>query len=109
MNGGTRCAGKVPESLPITSLTPAQSLVLLQAEPEALEIDLERTAIIVIDMQNAFVRKGGMYDLWGRDISRIPKIIAPIKRITQVARMRGIQVIYVMHHHSPDFHDSGGA
>ena len=35
--------------------TPAQ--VILQAEPEALEIDLKRTAVIVIDMQNAFLAR----------------------------------------------------
>lgn len=108
MKGEKRLAGEPPEPPVISSLTPALAPFLLQAEPEPLEIDLQRTAVIVIDMQNAFVKKGGMYDLWGRDISNIPKIIAPIKKITSTARTKGIKVIYVAHHHSPDFHDSGG-
>ena len=38
---------------------------LLQAEPEPLEIDLQRLAVVVVDMQNAFVSEGGMFDLLG--------------------------------------------
>ena len=30
------------------------------AKPEPIEIDLHRTAVIVVDMQNAFVSKGGI-------------------------------------------------
>jgi len=32
----------------------------LSARPEPIEIDLHRTAVIVVDMQNAFVSKDGM-------------------------------------------------
>ncbi len=108
MKGEIRSAGEMPEPPAIPSLTQALSPFLLQAEPEPLEIDLQRTAVIVIDMQCAFVMKGGMYDLWGRDISKILEVIEPIKKITSTARATGIKVIYVAHHHSPDFHDSGG-
>ena len=73
-----------------------------------MEIDLQRTAVIVIDMQHTFVSKGGKFDLRGEDISKTQTIIEPIKRITSTARAKGIHVIYVAHHHSPDFHDSGG-
>ena len=40
-------------------------MVRLQAKPEPLDIDLERTAVVVVDMQNSFVSKGGMFDLAG--------------------------------------------
>ena len=82
--------------------------VLLQAEPEPLEIDVQRTAVIVIDMQNAFVSKGGMFDLWGKDILKVQEIFKPIKRINSVARARGLKVIYVVHRHSPDLRECGG-
>ncbi len=82
--------------------------VLLQAEPEPLEIDLQRTAVIVVDMQNAFVSKGGIFDLWGKDISKAQKITEPIKRISSTARAKGLKVVYIAHRHSPDLHDGGG-
>ena len=34
-------------------------IVILKAEPESIGIDLRRTAVVVIDMTNAFIRKGG--------------------------------------------------
>ena len=103
-----RCPGEGPEPTEKLPLTEALDPFLLQAEPEPLEIDLRRTAVIVIDMQHAFVSEGGMYDLWGRDISKIPQIIGPIDKIISTARAKGIKVIFVAHHHSPDLHDSGG-
>lgn len=81
--------------------------VALEAEPETIRIDLRRTAVMVIDMQNAFINKGGMFDLWGLDISSGQNIIAPIKRINQSARAKGIRVIYTMACFSNDLHDAG--
>ena len=85
-----------------------QKPVVLQAEPEPLDIDLTRTAVMVIDMQNAYVRKGAMLDLSGIDISGTQKIIAPIREITCAARTRGCKVIYIVTRHPIDMSDSGG-
>ncbi len=82
-------------------------LVVLQAEPEPLEMDLKRTAILVIDMQNAFASKGGMFDLWGFDISHIPQILKPIKEITSAARVKKVKVVYIAHRLSPDLREVG--
>lgn len=81
--------------------------VVLQAELEPLEIDLGRTAIIVIDMQNAFVNKGGMFDSSGRDISLIPRIIEPINKINKAARSNNVKVIYAVHRLTPDLREVG--
>ena len=43
MKGEKRLAGEPPEPPVISSLTPALAPFLLQAEPEPLEIDLQRT------------------------------------------------------------------
>jgi len=82
-------------------------MVKIQAEPEPLEIDLKRTAVLVIDMQNAFVSKGGMFDLWGFDTSAIPHVIEPIKKIINAARAKQIKVIYLAHVLSPDVREVG--
>jgi ureidoacrylate peracid hydrolase len=41
----------------------------LIARPQPLAIDPARAALIVVDMQNAFVHKGGMFDLAGMDVA----------------------------------------
>ena len=92
----------------IPARIPSQEPLILQAEPEPLEIDLRQTGVIVIDMQNAFVSKGGMLDLLGIDVSETPKIIVPINKISSVARTKGCKVIYVVMVHPPDLSQSGG-
>ena len=77
------------------------------AEPEPIEIDLERSAIIVVDMQNAFVSKGGMFEARGFDIESIQKIIEPISRICGKARGKKVKVIYIAHVLSPDLREVG--
>jgi len=82
--------------------------VIVQAEPEPIEIDVLKTAVIVVDMQNAFVHRGGYWDLAGWDISATGKIIKPCQKIVNTAREKGIKVIYLQMGYSPDLSDSGG-
>jgi ureidoacrylate peracid hydrolase len=82
--------------------------VAIQAEPEPIEIDFSKTAVIVVDMQNAFVSRGGYWDLAGWDISSIQKIIKPCQKIISTAREKGIKVIYLQMGCSPDLSDIGG-
>ena len=82
--------------------------VIVQAEPEPIKIDVLKTAVLVIDMQNAFVHRGGYWDLVGWDISATEKIIKPCQEITHTAREKGIKVIYLQMGCSPDLSDSGG-
>jgi len=81
----------------------------IAAEPEPITIDLLRTAVIVVDMQNAFVRKGGYFDVTGQDISRTERIIGPCRQIITAARQRGARIIYFQMGCSPDFSDRGPA
>lgn len=92
----------------MTEPNPATGTILLEAEPEPLQIDLQMLSLVVIDMQNAFVNKGGMFDLGAKDISRGQGIIEPIKKLSNAARVRNVKVIYVVHHHSPDLRETGG-
>jgi len=85
-----------------------KQVFILDAEPQPLEVDLKRMALMVIDMQNAFVSKGGMFDLRGMDISMTPKIVSVINKVMSAARSRQIKVMFVVHHHSPDMRETGG-
>jgi len=88
--------------------TPSPGTIMLQADPQPIEIDWHRAAVLVMDMQNAFVSKGGMYDLRGIDISGSQKIIEPIIQINGTARKKGIKIVYIVMLYSPDLHDVGG-
>jgi ureidoacrylate peracid hydrolase len=84
-----------------------QGMVLLQAEPGPLEIELKRTALLIIDMQNAFVSKGGIFDLSGNDMTYIQKVIVPNKRIIESARSNNIKVVYAVHRLTSDVREVG--
>ena len=45
--------------------------VTLPAKPGPVNIDPDKTAVIVVDMQNDFGARGGMFDRAGIDISEI--------------------------------------
>lgn len=67
----------------------------IPADPEPITIDALKTALIIVDMQNAFVRRGGYFDISGYDISRTERIIPPCSAVMQAARERGIKIIYL--------------
>lgn len=69
--------------------------VMLEAEPESLEIDLQRTGVVIIDMQNGYATKGAYLELKGFDVAPARATIEPIKKISSAARAKGCKVIYL--------------
>ena len=55
--------------------------IVVDAKPEALVINPAQSAVIVVDMQNDFGSKNGMFALAGIDISAIRNAIAPTARV----------------------------
>jgi len=82
-------------------------LITVKAEPQPILVDLTRTALLVVDMQNAFAHKGGYFDLVGLDITPIRRIIEPCGKIINAARTAGIRIIYLQMGCSPDLSDKG--
>src|SRR5512135_903476 len=81
--------------------------MIVPADPEPVTIDLPKTAVIVVDMQNAFVSKGGYFDLLGYDLSTVQKIIEPCKKIISIARGKGTKIVYLQMGYSPDLSNAG--
>lgn len=79
------------------------------AEPEALELDLDRTAVVVVDMQNAFASPGGMLDLAGVDVSAAGTAVANAGLVCEAARAAGVPVVYLTIGYPPDESTAGGA
>ena len=83
-------------------------VVTIKAQPEPIQIELGKTAVLVVDMQNDFGTVGGMFERAGIDISPIQQVVAPIGAVLAAARRTGMKVIYLKMEHRPDLSDAGG-
>lgn len=88
--------------------TRPEKFATIGAKPESIEIDLHRTAVIVVDMQNAFVSKGGMFDTFGWDISAARGVIENNKKIIDATREAGCKIVFTKMSYDPDYSNSGG-
>jgi ureidoacrylate peracid hydrolase len=88
-------------------MTEKNRRVTVSAKPEPIAIETASTAVIVIDMQNDFGAKGGLFERAGLDISMIQRAVAPTAKVLVAARNAGIQVIYVNMGFRPDLSDLG--
>lgn len=79
----------------------------LEARPSSVELSLEQSALVVVDMQNAFVSEGGMFDLAGYDISGAALTVETNVRLLAAARRAGVRVIYLQMTYRPDLSDGG--
>jgi ureidoacrylate peracid hydrolase len=82
-------------------------MLALEARPEPVCIVPAQTAVIVVDMQNAFASAGGMFDLAGFDISGAAPAIEANKRLLAIARKAGMTVVYLQMSYRPDLGDAG--
>ncbi len=80
----------------------------LDAKPEPVEVDFAKSAVVVVDMQNAFATKGGMLDIAGADITDAARVIHSIKSVVDAARRAGVLVVHVQMGYKPDLSNSGG-
>jgi ureidoacrylate peracid hydrolase len=83
-------------------------MLRLDAKPGPIEVELTKSAVVAVDMQNAFASKGGMLDIAGVDISNAPGVVSRIKRILDAAREASVPVVYVQMGYKPDLSNSGG-
>lgn len=82
--------------------------ITLDARPEAISFSAEQTALIVVDMQNAYATKGGYLDLAGFDVSATAPVIENIKTAVAAAREAGILIIWFQNGWDSDYVEAGG-
>ena len=76
--------------------------VTVDAQPQTVTMDLNRTAIIIIDMQNDFCAKGGWVDHLGVDYTPDRAAIGPLQQLLPALRTAGVPVIWVNWGNRPD-------
>jgi nicotinamidase-related amidase len=81
---------------------PAPVPVTIASAPQNVTVDLLRTAVIVIDMQNDFCAPGGWVDHLGSDFRPDRKPIEPLQRLLPALRQAGVPVIWVNWGNRPD-------
>ena len=82
--------------------------ITIPATPEALRIVPSETALVVVDMQNAYASPGGYIDLAGFDVSAAPGVIARIQGLLDVARGAGMTVVFFQNGWDKDYVEAGG-
>jgi ureidoacrylate peracid hydrolase len=83
-------------------------ILRIHAKPAPIEVDLDRTAVVVVDMQNAFLTEGGMFDKAGYDITGAAPAIDANAKLLPAMREVGVKIVYVKMSYNADYSDSGG-
>jgi biuret amidohydrolase len=81
-------------------------LATIDAQPEPITIDPQRTAVVIIDMQRDFLEPGGFGETLGNDVSRLQAAVEPCRRLLGGARELGLLVIHTREGHRPDLSDA---
>lgn len=84
------------------------TLRTLKARPEDIAIDLAACAVIVVDMQNAYLSKGGYLDLAGFDRDGAEDVITAMRHLLADVRSAGVPIIYLQNGWDPAYREAGG-
>ena len=69
--------------------------VSFRADPQSLTIDLNRTAMVVVDVQNDFCSKGGWFASSGIDISPVRAPLGPLNGFLPALRKARVPVVWL--------------
>jgi biuret amidohydrolase len=80
--------------------------MIVEAEPAPISVDIDATALLIIDMQRDFLESGGFGAALGNDVSRLRAAVEPCRMVLAAARRSGILVIHTREGHRPDMTDA---
>lgn len=84
-----------PPLLSFARSVPAQRRVAFEAAPQRAEIDLARTALVIVDMQNDFLHPDGWFPRAGVDVAPLLAIVPQLTALSAAARRAGLPVIWL--------------
>jgi len=77
----------------------------VEAKPFVFDFDLEKTALVIIDMQRDFCEVGGFGEALGNDITPTKSIIPTVRKVLDAARASKMFIIHTREGHRPDLSD----
>src|SRR5260370_9234992 len=77
----------------------------LQAEPAPLSVDLDKSALVIIDMQRDFLEPGGFGAALGNDVTRLQAIVPTLARLIAAFRAARLPIIPTKAGHRADLSD----
>lgn len=77
----------------------------ISAQPFPFELDLDRSALVIIDMQRDFIEPGGFGETLGNDVSLLSAIVPACQAVLAAWRAAGALVIHTREAHKPDLSD----
>jgi pyrimidine utilization protein B len=80
---------------------------VLAARPEPIQLHPASTAIIVVDMQNAYASKGGYVDEAGFDVGPATETIGKVAEVLVLARRAGMPVVFLQNGWDGDYVEAG--
>jgi nicotinamidase-related amidase len=80
--------------------------VTVDAEPAPLTIDVDKTALVVIDMQRDFLEPGGFGETLGNKVSLLEAAVKPIGALLDAARKVQMLIVHTREGHRPDMTDA---
>jgi len=69
--------------------------VALAAQPQSVVIDAQRSALVIVDMQNDFCSRGGYLDYRGIDVTPDRAPIRPLQALVPVLRAHAIPIVWL--------------
>ncbi len=82
------------------------SIVTIDCQPSPLELETDRTAAVIIDMQRDFLEPGGFGESLGNDVTRLRTAIVPCQKLLAGLRAHGVFIIHTREGHRPDLSDA---
>lgn len=82
--------------------------ITIPAKPEGFAIDPARTALVVVDMQNAYLSPGGYLDTVGFDVSTSPPVIQAAAQVLAASREAGLFVAHLQNGFDANQTEAGG-
>jgi ureidoacrylate peracid hydrolase len=77
--------------------------ITVPARPSAITFDSDKAALVVVDVQNSFCKKGGMMDYFGKlDAALSERIIAADTKVIEFCRKKGFKIVYLRMTYGPE-------